>query len=113
MKVRTLLAFLFAASALLLLVSCGLEAPPSQTKAVTPNYTELGSHTVNDCLVIEVATDSQDEESRAAIADRVIADHNWNRMVRVFFYVPGQTPGNDVPAHRIERNSYDGRDGSY
>ena len=88
---------------------------PTHNRAVAPvpQYTEMGSHMLNNCLVIEVSTASQDAASREAIADDVIKKHGWDGMVRVFFYEPGQTAGTDVPAHRIERNAYDGRNVSY
>jgi len=84
--------------------SCAEKVPP---------YNELGSHMLNNCLVVEVETDNQDDDSREAIANDVLRQHCWDRMIRVFFYRPGQIPGKDIPSHRVEKNSYDGQDRSY
>ncbi len=103
-------------------VGCSVTAPPTANNPTSnnttptvapPSYTEVGSHMLNNCLVIEVSTTNQDEASRELIADDVIKKHGWNSMVRVFFYQPGQTPGTDAAIHRIERNTFDGQTRNY
>ena len=80
---------------------------------VIPAYTEYESHMLNDCLVVEVITSNLDTNSRDTITNDVIDKHSWTQMIRVFFYDIGRIPHTDIPIHREERNSYDGRNVSY
>lgn len=66
------------------------------------SYELIDKKPLNAALVLEVRTDQMDTINE--ISNELVAKYKKenNFMIRIFFYVPGQTPGtSDLPKHRI------------
>ncbi len=113
MRIKILALALIPVAALMI-SGCGKKSETSMEGAgstVTPEvttrdiprviYDELSSNIVNGRLEVNVSTPNMG--TTMLIAERVVLGHpEAKSAMSILFYQMGQTPGKDVPTHRID-----------
>ncbi len=106
--------------AVVLLVIIGaLVGPESQTSrqqtdpagdkpmaaVAAPAFEIVGQKDLNAAHIYEVATAAPTAELERVAASVMAADRSGASILRVFFYFPGETPGEILPRYRVEMSS--------
>lgn len=79
-------------------------ASPPPANVGLPKYEVAGRKMLNAARIIEIKTDAPTHHLKAIATDVIKKEGAGASIVRVFFYFPGETPGQGLPRYRVEQS---------